>query len=39
MSKEAFEKVTRSAAGPKVMVGSITCKAAEYQGEVLRHRA
>ncbi len=32
VSKETIEKVTCSTAGPKVMVGSITCKAAECQG-------
>jgi len=32
VSKEAVEKVTCSLSGPKVMVGSITCKAAECQG-------
>jgi len=32
VSKETVEKVTCSFAGPKVMVGSVTCKAAECQG-------
>jgi len=32
VSKEVFEKVTCSTAGPKVMVGSVACKAAECQG-------